>query len=72
MMEDLFDRLNQSESVTVIQTGSGNFWDYDSLMNDMYRDLSGQIKINHIFSCVDLSGQVKINHIFSCVATIRS
>ena len=28
------------------------FFDYDSLLNDMYRDLSGQVKINHIlFLC---------------------
>ena len=50
-MEDLIDRLNQSESVTVIPTKSGDFWDYDFLLKDMYRDLSGQVKINHIFSC---------------------
>ena len=24
---------------------------YNSLLNDMYRDLSGQVKVNHIFSC---------------------
>ena len=40
--EDLIDRLNQSELVMVIPTGSGDFWDYNSLLNDMYRDLSGQ------------------------------
>jgi hypothetical protein len=50
-MEDLIDRLNQLESVTVIPTGSGDFWDYDSLLYDMYRDLLGQVKIYHIFSC---------------------
>jgi hypothetical protein len=50
-MEDFIDRLNQSELVTVIPTGSCNFWDYDSLLNNMCRDLSDQVEINHIFSC---------------------
>ncbi len=49
-MEFLIDRLNQSEeSATVIPTGSGDFWDYNFLLNDMYRDLSGQVKTTTFF-----------------------
>jgi hypothetical protein len=50
-MIDLIERLNVLESVTVVSTVPDDFSDYDALLNDMYRDLSGQVKINHIFSC---------------------
>ena len=50
-MEALVDKLHASESVTVVPTEPDDFFDYDSLLNDMYRDLSGQVKVNPIFSC---------------------
>ena len=50
-MEELIEALSVSDSVSVIPTMSDDFWDWDRLLTDMYRDISGQIKVNHIFSC---------------------
>ncbi len=50
-MEALVEKLNASESVTVVPAEPDDFFDYDALLNDMYRDLSGQVKVNHIFLC---------------------
>ena len=50
-MEKLLETLNVSDSVTVVPTAPDDFWDYDGLLNDMYKDISGKVKINHIFSC---------------------
>ncbi len=42
-----------SESVTVVLTVPDEVvFDYDALLNDMYRDLLGQVKINQIFLCI--------------------
>ncbi len=51
MMEKLIDALSVSDSITVIPTMPNDFWDWDWLLSDMYRDILGQIKVNHIFSC---------------------
>lgn len=50
-MQDLFQRLNVSDSVTVVPTTPEDFLDYDALFDDVYRDLAGMVKQNHIFSC---------------------
>jgi hypothetical protein len=50
-MEELTEALSVSDSVSVIPTTPDDFWDWDWLLTDMYRDISGQIKVNHIFSC---------------------
>ena len=50
-MEALVKKLNASESVTVVPIEPDVYFYYYSLLNDMYRDLSGQVKVNHIFSC---------------------
>ena len=51
MMEKLIDALSVSDSITVIPTMPNDFWDWDWLLSDMYRDILGQIKVNHILSC---------------------
>ena len=35
----------------LVLTVTDDFFDYDALLNNMCRDLSGQVKVNHIFSC---------------------
>ena len=50
-MQGLFDQLNASDSVTVVPSLPEDFLDYDKLFGDIYRDISGKIKVNHIFSC---------------------
>ena len=50
-MQDLFQRLNVSDSVMVMPTTQEDFLDYDALFDDVYRDLAGMVKQNHIFSC---------------------
>jgi hypothetical protein len=50
-MQDLFQRLDVSDSVTVVPTTPADFLDYDALFDDVYRDLAGKIKQNHIFAC---------------------
>ena len=52
-MEGLIESLNRSESVTVHPAGPEDFYDYDKLLNAVFRDLAGKIKKNHIFSCND-------------------
>ena len=52
-MEGLIESLNRSETVTVHPAGPEDFYDYDQLLNAVFRDLAGQIKKNHIFSCND-------------------
>ena len=35
----------------MIPTSPDDFFNYDKLFKDMYADLSGKVKVNHIFSC---------------------
>ena len=51
-MEMLVDSLSKSDSVTVLPTEPGDFFDYDKLFKGLFRDLSGRVKKNHIFSCM--------------------
>jgi len=50
-MEELIESLNVSTHVTVIPTRPEDFFDYDSLFKDLFRNLASKIKQNHIFSC---------------------
>ena len=50
-IEKLVEALNVSKSVMVVLTVPSNFWDYNGLLNEMYKDISGKIKIDHIFYC---------------------
>ena len=50
-MEMLVKSLSKSESVTVLPTEPDDFFDYDTLFKGLFRDLSGRVKKNHIFSC---------------------
>ena len=50
-MEKLLEALNVSESVTVVPASLDDFWDYDGLLNNVYKDISGKVQIIHIFSC---------------------
>ena len=49
-MQGLFDCLGVSECVTVVSTLPEDFLDYDRLFNNIYRNIAGMIKLNHIFS----------------------
>ena len=49
----LLEALNRSPMVTIHPTIPADFCDYDRLMNDLYRKLSGLVKKNHIFSCTN-------------------
>ncbi len=50
-MEELIEALSISDSVSVIPMTPDDFWGWDRLLTDMYRDILDQIKVNHIFSC---------------------
>ena len=50
MMKELLDVFSILDSISVIPMTLDNFWDWDRLLTNMYRDISGQIKVNHIFS----------------------
>ena len=52
-MQDLFQRLNVLDSVMVMPTTPEDFLGYDALFDDVYRDLAGMVKQNHIFSYGD-------------------
>jgi hypothetical protein len=49
----LLEALSRSPMVTIHPVGPDDFCDYDKLMSDIYRPLSGLVKRNHIFSCSD-------------------
>jgi hypothetical protein len=46
--------------VTVHPASPEDFCDCDQLMTDLYRTLSGRIKINHIVSCMDYGSQMML------------
>jgi hypothetical protein len=52
-MQGLFKSLNVSDSLPVVPTKPEDFLDYDVLTDDVYRDLAGMVKQNHMFSCHD-------------------
>ena len=51
-MEHLIAALDKSDNVTVIPTVPGDFFDYDALFKGLYRNLTCNVKQNHIFSCL--------------------
>ena len=50
-MQALIERLSSSDSVTIWPSDPNDFLNYDALFDDIYRDLAGKVKQNHIFSC---------------------
>ena len=58
--DELARALDQSANVTVHRTVANDFFDYDKLLDGMYRKLTGQIKQNHIFSCEDDGSEMMI------------
>ena len=58
--DELARALDQSATVTVHRTVANDFFDYDKLLDGMYRKLTGQIKQNHIFSCEDDGSEMMI------------
>ena len=50
IMTKLYKTLNASSKVTVHQTNESDFQDWGGFLNLFYRELSGLIKQNHIFS----------------------
>jgi hypothetical protein len=49
--DDLFSKLDTSESVTVHQPIGNDFLDYEKLLDGIDKKLTGHIKKNHIFYC---------------------
>ena len=58
--DELARALDQSANVIVHQTIANDFFDYDKLLDGMYRKLAGHIKQNHIFSCEDDGSEMMI------------
>jgi len=58
--DELARALDQSATVTVHRTIANDFFDYDKLLDGMYRKLAGHIKQNHIFSCKDEGSEMMI------------
>lgn len=52
-MEELIRSLDASDCVSVIPTIPEDFYDYDALFKELYRNLTSNVKQNHIFSCVE-------------------
>ena len=50
-MGKLYEILNTSSKVTVYETVKEDFHQYGEFLGNYYRELSGIIKQNHIFSC---------------------
>ena len=66
-MDSLVAALDASDSVTVIPTVANDFLEYDSLFKKLFRDLAGQIKKNHIFSCSVEDTELCLNLCESCM-----
>ncbi len=49
-MQGLFDCLTLSNAVTVEPALQEDFLDYNKLFQDIYHNLAGKDKLNHIFS----------------------
>ena len=58
--DQLVRALDHSETVTVYRTVANDFFDYDKLLDGIYRKLVGHIKQNHIFSCKDNGSEMTI------------
>jgi hypothetical protein len=58
--DELARALDQSATVTLHRTVANDFFDYDKLLDGMYRKLAGHIKQNHIFSCEDGGSEMMI------------
>jgi hypothetical protein len=61
-MEQLIGALSASDCVSVIPTVPEDFYDYDMLFKDLYRPLSGKVKQNHIFTCLDDDKMILRDH----------
>ena len=46
--------------VTILQPNTNDFLDYDKLLDGPYRNLAGQIKMNHIFTCDNMDDVMKL------------
>ena len=55
-MQGLFNSLYGSDSVTIIPASSEDFLDFDALFDNLYRNLTGKVKTNHIFAVTDKGG----------------
>ena len=59
-MEDLIVSLNRSDHVTIIPTCPEDFFDYDALFKDLFRNITRNIKQNHIFSCSSVDDRMNL------------
>lgn len=50
-MEDMIITLDMSDSVTVIPTVPEDFYNYNAFLKGLFRNLTRQVKQNHIFLC---------------------
>jgi len=48
---ELIENLSASSSVTVYPAEAADFLPYNKLLGRLYKDLTGNVKTNHIFSC---------------------
>jgi hypothetical protein len=56
----LLEALGRSPIVTIHPTIPDDFIDYDKLMRNIYRPLSGKVKKNHIFSCNNVGDRMML------------
>ena len=50
-MQGMVHALSALELVILAPLVVKDFWDYGALFTNLYQDLSGQVKNNHIFTC---------------------
>ena len=50
-MQALIEHLSASDSITIWPSEPDDFLNCNALFSDIYCDLSGKVKQNHIFSC---------------------
>ncbi len=50
-MQGMVHALSALELVMMAPFVVKDFWDYGALFTNLYQDLSGQVKNNHIFTC---------------------
>ncbi len=70
-MQDLITTLNVSESVMVVPTIPEDFLDYDAMTNDIYHDLSGMIKQNHMFFVTTMAMKPLSNYVKATLTSTK-
>lgn len=50
-VEDLLVKLDKSDSVSIYESTENDFFDFTKYLDSYYKDFSGLIQSNHVFSC---------------------